>query len=759
MTKGKTLRKRCFFDIAVEKRPLGRIVFELYNDVCPATCENFRALCTGEKGNGSVSGKPLHYKNCIFHRVIKKFMIQGGDFTAGNGTGGESIYGGMFADENFQLKHDEPYKLCMANRGRDTNGSQFFITLRAAPHLDNQHVVFGRVVSGHDVVNEIEALKVEQKTHRPLQDVVIVNCGELQAKKKRHSSSSTVSISSNKCEKEKKKKIKSKRKQLPDKHEKRLKRSASPHALHSQQSPRKRKTPSKVQEDRYRSNRNGMHRFRRQRYSPPRRHFYSSRSGNLLRGRGSFRFLTPTNNDEDSADDMPHHWRVEVERLIPMKEYENRIKELRKEDRRQRRLLEQHEMQNQSNEAQQEELTAGGAVNLDEKCSSSEAQDNREESTMQQQHSAAACEQNNLPSECSETTTVVVSAESSDVVVVVDEAVDAGNSGDVSTDINDVGQKPNQQRRQHEQEGVDLKLKIENASPKKEERHSVGEKCSRVSKNVENVAANATEIGKQRSEDKSHAKKEKQSSSDEEKCEKDESAGKKKKKEKEKAVDDEKQYAADKASVRGDAARHRSQDVGRGGRGRRHSSTERRSRRKREEESDDGSHRSRRRRRRSHSRGRGRGHGHDRRSHSRPRRSKDRLNSKHEVRRRVDSGSSSEKSERSYRSMAVKQREVDKKRESRHAMEKRRKRHRQRSYSNSTGNSCNDSRRERKRAKAKDEKQNRHDNRRKRHSSSSNCTTVSSSKNFVNYGFPLLSIQAGFCKAMSCLFSASSKTA
>ncbi|KAL1227811.1 Peptidyl-prolyl cis-trans isomerase [Trichinella spiralis] len=212
----------------------GRIVFELYNDVCPATCENFRALCTGEKGNGSEAISPLA-------------MVQ---------------------------VHDEPYKLCMANRGRDTNGSQFFITLRAAPHLDNQHVVFGRVVSGHDV------------------DVVIVNCGELQARKKRDSSSSTLSVNSRKCEKEKKKKIKSKRKQLPEKHEKKLERSASPHALHSQQSPRKRKTPSKVQEDRYRSNRNGMHRFRRQRYSPPRRHFYSSRSGNLLRGRGSFRFLT-----------------------------------------------------------------------------------------------------------------------------------------------------------------------------------------------------------------------------------------------------------------------------------------------------------------------------------------------------------------------------------------------------------------------------------------------------------------------------------
>ncbi|KRY35404.1 Peptidyl-prolyl cis-trans isomerase 1 [Trichinella spiralis] len=707
MTKGKTLRKRCFFDIAVEKRPLGRIVFELYNDVCPATCENFRALCTGEKGNGSVSGKPLHYKNCIFHRVIKKFMIQGGDFTAGNGTGGESIYGGMFADENFHLKHDEPYKLCMANRGRDTNGSQFFITLRAAPHLDNQHVVFGRVVSGHDVVNEIEALKVEQKTHRPLQDVVIVNCGELQARKKRDSSSSTLSVNSRKCEKEKKKKIKSKRKQLPEKHEKKLERSASPHALHSQQSPRKRKTPSKVQEDRYRSNRNGMHRFRRQRYSPPRRHFYSSRSGNLLRGRGSFRFLTPTNNDEDSADEMPLHWRVEVERLIPMKEYENRIKEMRKEDRRQRRLLEQHEMQNRNSEAEKEESTAGGAVNLDEKCSSSEAPNNREESTVE--HSAAS-EQNNLPSELSEKMSVLVSADPSDVAVVVDERADAENPSDISTGTDDE-QKPNQERRRQVQEDVNLKLEVENLSPKKKEDHSVG-----------------TEVGKQRAEEKRHGKKEKQSSSDEEK---DGNVGKTKKKKngKEKAVDDGKQLAADKEAVG-----QRDQDIGRGGgRGRRQSSAERRGRRKHEEEeSDDGSHRGsrrRRRRERSHSRGRGRGrrrpyHSNDRRSHSpRPRRSRDRLNSRHEVRRREESGSSSERSSR--RNMAViKQREVDKK-ENRHAaVEKRRKRYRQRSCSSSTGTS-DGSRRERKKAKTKDEKQSsRHDHRKRRNSSSSNSEST-----------------------------------
>jgi len=112
----KKARSYTFFDITIGGKPAGRVTFELYNDIVPKTADNFRALCTGEKGLGK-TGKPLHYKGSTFHRVIKQFMIQGGDFTAGNGTGGESIYGEKFADENFEKKHDRPFLLSMANAG------------------------------------------------------------------------------------------------------------------------------------------------------------------------------------------------------------------------------------------------------------------------------------------------------------------------------------------------------------------------------------------------------------------------------------------------------------------------------------------------------------------------------------------------------------------------------------------------------------------------------------------------------------------
>ena len=164
-----------FFDIEVNGTALGRIKFNLYDNT-PVTSENFRALCTGEKGVGK-SGKPLHYKGSSFHRVIPQFMLQGGDFTAGNGTGGESIYGAKFKDENFINKHSKPFLLSMANAGPNTNGSQFFITTVPCSWLDGKHTVFGEVVEGDNVVKTIESYG--SSNGATSKKVVIADCGQL----------------------------------------------------------------------------------------------------------------------------------------------------------------------------------------------------------------------------------------------------------------------------------------------------------------------------------------------------------------------------------------------------------------------------------------------------------------------------------------------------------------------------------------------------------------------------------------------------
>lgn len=164
-----------FFDISIGGQSVGRMKMELFANVVPKTAENFRQLCTGELLK---DGVPQGYKGATFHRIIKDFMIQGGDFLKGNGTGSTSIYGPKFVDENFKLKHDAPGLLSMANSGPNTNGCQFFVTCAKCDFLDGKHVVFGRVVDGLLVMRKIENVPTGVN-NKPKLPVVITQCGEM----------------------------------------------------------------------------------------------------------------------------------------------------------------------------------------------------------------------------------------------------------------------------------------------------------------------------------------------------------------------------------------------------------------------------------------------------------------------------------------------------------------------------------------------------------------------------------------------------
>ena len=171
------VHSKVFFDITIGGASAGRIVMDLMANT-PKTSENFRQLCTGESGKTSRNGKPLHFKGSGYHRIIAQFMAQGGDFTAGNGTGGESIYGPNFEDENFINKHTGRGILSMANAGPGTNGSQFFLCFVETPHLNNAHVVFGKVVEGFEVLDAMESTPCD-RNDKPRSPIVIADSGQL----------------------------------------------------------------------------------------------------------------------------------------------------------------------------------------------------------------------------------------------------------------------------------------------------------------------------------------------------------------------------------------------------------------------------------------------------------------------------------------------------------------------------------------------------------------------------------------------------
>ncbi|XP_078392666.1 NK-tumor recognition protein isoform X2 [Cetorhinus maximus] len=364
-------RPQCYFDVEINRAPVGRIVFELFSDVCPKTCKNFLFLCTGEKGLGKKTRKQLCYKGSTFHRIVKEFMVQGGDFSEGNGRGGESIYGGYFEDENFVLKHDREFLLSMANRGRDTNGSQFFITTKPAPHLDGVHVVFGQVITGFDTIKEIENLKTDAAS-RPYADVRIIDCGEFVPKSASHvterkkkvtaaysshesetssdsSTSSKSSESETETEEERERRRKRKRK-MRNKHSKRRKETRSKKRKISSNQKSHNGVGEEDDKDKELNPKRQKLSVRPEEIPPvPENRFLLrrdlpkpdtepkvqeapsthndqkpvvSKSGRKIKGRGTMRYRTPSKSrshseselDEESSE-TPPHWKEEMQRV------------------------------------------------------------------------------------------------------------------------------------------------------------------------------------------------------------------------------------------------------------------------------------------------------------------------------------------------------------------------------------------------------------------------------------------------------------
>ncbi|NXH11165.1 NKTR protein, partial [Bucco capensis] len=352
--------------------PVGRIVFQLFSDICPKTCKNFLCLCSGEKGIGKTTGKKLCYKGTTFHRVVKNFMIQGGDFSEGNGKGGESIYGGYFKDENFILKHDRAFLLSMANRGKHTNGSQFFITTKPAPHLDGVHVVFGLVISGFEVIEQIENLKTDTAS-RPYADVRVIECGVLVTKsakdaleKKKVCSDSEVSDSSSSASsssgtssesedenersrrRKRKRRAKTKqsrkrRKEERRKEDSRCKRTSNQRRLSDKSDVTEKAGDGSAKRDKPVVRPEEIppvpeNRFLLRRDVPvvsvePEQKLLDaipvptdqkpsvSKSGRKIRGRGTIRYHTPprsrscSESDNDESSETPPHWKEEMQRL------------------------------------------------------------------------------------------------------------------------------------------------------------------------------------------------------------------------------------------------------------------------------------------------------------------------------------------------------------------------------------------------------------------------------------------------------------